>query len=160
MAGRIQYQRPTSTRSCCRVMVVMLMLTGMAGCAGRTLTAGNDSVEALLPASQELTRSAVIKVLSEAGYTVDAAEDARVLKTEYREEIRGPWDRLVVYRFGTIRSWVEVSMVAETDATRIRIDVYCEGKDSLFASWHPYETPLRQQATTHLREVRKTLDLL
>jgi hypothetical protein len=142
------------------VMVLLLAVTAMTACAGRHTERPTDSAEALLPATAELVRSAVIKVLAEAGYSVNVEEDGRLLKTGYRQEIRGLWDWLVVYRFGTIRSWVEVIMAPETDAMRVKIDVYCEGKDSLVGTWRPYDTPLPQQAGTHLRDVQKTLDLL
>lgn len=142
------------------VLLVFLAVSSTVGCAGHSAPRSTDSAEALLPTTEDLARSAVIKVLAEAGYTVDVAEDGHMLKTEYRQEIRGLWDWLVVYRFGTIRSWVEVVMAPETDATRVKIDVFCEGKDSLFASWRPYDTPLPQQAGQHLRDVRKSLDLL
>lgn len=157
---RITVRRIDLTRWSRQFTVVLLLIVCTAGCAGHSSRPANDSVEALLPSSEELTRSAVTKVLAEAGYTVNMEEGGRLLKTGYRQEIRGLWDWLVVYRFGTIRSWVEVTMSPESDATRIRIDVYCEGKNSLLASWRPYETPLPQQAATHLRQIQQTLDLL
>jgi hypothetical protein len=139
-------------------MLLLLFATACATGGSRTPT---DSAEAVFPTSEELTRAAVVKVLSEGGYTVKVEDDGRRIETDYRREIRSIWDRLVVYRFGTVRSWVEVRIMPEDEAsTRVQIDVFCEGKDSLFGSWRAYDTPLPQRASTHLRQMRATLDLL
>jgi len=90
--------------------------------------------------------------------TVD--EPAGLIRTDYREETDGPWDGLLVYRFGTIRSWVEATIAPESDSVRVKIDVFVEGKDSLLGSWQPFEAPLPQRAATHLRQVRNALALL
>lgn len=139
----------------------MLLLTFATACATGASRIPTDSAEAVFPTSEALTRAAVVKVLSEGGYEVNVEDDGRRIETNYREEIRSIWDRLVVYRFGTIRSWVEVRIMPEDQAsTRVKIDVFCEGKDSLFGSWRAYDTPLPQRASTHLRQMRATLELL
>jgi hypothetical protein len=141
----------------CAILPVMFATA----CATGTSLAPTDSAEAVFPTSEELTRAAVVKVLSEGGYTVKVENDGRRVETDFRREIRSIWDRLVVYRFGTIRSWVEVRIMPQDEAsTRVTIDVFCEGKDSLFGSWRAYDTPLPQRASTHLRQMRATLDLL
>jgi len=114
----------------------LLSILLAAACATGASRAPMDSAEAIFPTSQELTRTAVVKVLSENGYSVKIGEDGHLIQTGYRQEISSLWDWLVVYRFGTIRSWVEIRLVPEDNSTtRVKIDVYCEGKDSLFGSW-------------------------
>jgi len=141
----------------CALLLVMFATA----CATGASRAPTDSAEAVFPTSEELTRAAVVKVLSEGGYTVKVEDDGRRIETDYRQEIRSIWDRLVVYRFGTIRSWVEVRLMPEDDtSTRVKIEVFCEGKVSLFGSWRAYDTPLPQRASTHLRQMRATLELL
>ena len=103
---------------------------------------------------------AVVKILVEQGYDVTIEEAGRFIRTEYRKETDGPWDVLVVFRFGTIRSWVEATVAAESEVTRVKIDVFVEGKDRLLGAWRPFDAPLPQAAATHLRQVRKTLALL
>lgn len=139
----------------------LLTIVFTTACATGASRPPTDSAEAVFPTSQELTRAAVVKVLSENGYDVTVEEDGRLIETDYRQEIGGPWDWLVVSRFGTIRSWVEVRLMPEDESsTRVKIDVYCEGKASLFGSWRAYDTPLPQRAGTHLRQMQATLETL
>ena len=138
-------------------VVLVLALTA---CAGRSERVASDSAEAVLLATEERTRTALVQVLIENGYEVTVDQDGARIRTGYREETDGPWDRLLVYRFGTIRSWVEATIAPDSEATRVKIDVFAEGKDSWLGSWKAFEAPLPQRAVTHLRQVRKALALL
>lgn len=134
----------------------------MVSCATTRPPGGRDSVESVLVAPQDQVRAAVIQVLTEAGYEVGGEDQpVRDLSTGYRQEIDSPWDWLLFYRFGVSRSRVEATIIPENEtATRLIVQVTYEGKDSLFASWRLYETPLPQSAANHLRLVKKALGLL
>jgi hypothetical protein len=110
--------------------------------------------------TEERVREAVLKVLAENGYEVRLDEAGGLIRTGYREETDGPWNGLLVHGFGTIRSWVEATIAPESEATRVKIDVFVESKDRLLGSWHPYEAPVPQRASTHLQQIRKLLALL
>jgi hypothetical protein len=153
-------QRPAWCREGHSLLAASLIVISLVGCAGASPRPVSDSAEALFPTTEELARAAVVKVLAENGYGVTVDEAARLIRTDYRQETDGPWDRLLVYRFGTIRSWVEATIVPESDSIRVKIDVFVEGKDRLLGSWQPFEAPLPQRAATHLWQVQKTLALL
>jgi hypothetical protein len=158
---KVDQERTSGHRASRYLRAVVLPILFATACATGASRAPTDSAEAVFPTSQELTRAVVVKVLSENGYNVTIEEDGRLIQTGYRQEIGGPWDWLVVYRFGTLRSWVEVRLLPEEESsTHVKVDVYCEGKDSLFGPWRAYDTPLPQRAGTHLRQMRATLELL
>jgi len=141
---------------------VLAVAALMISCATTQTQGGPDSVEAVLVAPQNQVRAAVVQVLTEAGYEV-GGEDLPdpVLSTGYRQEIDGPWNWLLVSRFGVSRSRVHTTIIPENEtATRLIIQVTYESKGSLFGFWRPYETPLQQSAVNQLRLVRNTLGLL
>lgn len=134
----------------------------MSGCATAQTPTRPDSVEAVLAAPQNLVRSAVVRVLTDAGYEVGEEDQPdRVLSKDYRQEIDSPWDSLLASPFGVSRSRVQVSIIPENDTTtRLLIQVNFESNGGLFASWRPYETPLPQSAANQLRLIRNMLGLL
>lgn len=142
--------------------VVIGLAVLLAGCAATPAPKSQDSVEAILAASEDWVRAAVVQVLEKQGYTVTrTGQEAGVLRTGYRREIAGPWDWLLRSRFGVGRSRVEVMIAPETQQeTHLVILIPYEGKDGLMASWRPYETPLPQSAANSLRLLRNTLGLL
>jgi hypothetical protein len=130
------------------------------GCA----TAGPtpDTAESVLAAPADQVKMALIQVLREGGYEVDEDDFEELkLETPYRQEMVAPWNWILKRRFGVSRTWLEATIKAESDTTtRLTIQVTHEGKDSLFTSWKPYETPLRQSADNQIRLVRNALGLL
>ncbi len=145
-----------------RGMGILAAAALMIGCSTTRPAGTSDSGEAVLVASHDRVKAAVIQVLTEGGYEVSEGDrQDQVLSTGYRQEIASPWDWLVVHRFGTGRSRVDATILPESETTtRLIIDVAYEGKDSLFFSWSPYETPLPQSAANQLRLVRNALGLL
>jgi hypothetical protein len=142
-----------------RRCILMVLLAGLAGCAG-AVRLPSDSAETVLAAKAEPTRSALIKVLEENGYAVRTGKEGGLLRTSYRREMSGPWNGLLVSRFGTVRTWVEATVAEEGDTTRVKIEVFCDGKEGLFRLWRRYETPLPEQAATRVWQLQKALDLL
>ena len=143
-------------------MSILAAAALMIGCSTTRPAGTSDFVEVVLAASHDRVNAAVIQVLTEGAYEVSEGDrQDQALSTGYRQEIASPWNWLVVHRFGTGRSRVDATILPESQtATRLIIDVAYEGKDSLFFSWSPYETPLPQSAANQLRLVRNTLGLL
>jgi hypothetical protein len=151
---------PRACRQLGPLIVAVVLVLLASGCTGSRSRSASDSAEAVLATTEDRARAALVKILKESGYSVTIRERGRLIRSEYRREIRSPWNGLIIYRFGTIRTWVEATVAPEADATRVKITVFCDGKDGLFASWRRYETPLPQQAATHLRQVKQILELL
>lgn len=102
----------------------------------------------------------VVLVLTADGYEVEQ-EDDQTLTTGYREEIRGPWDGLLRWRFGTGRSRVDAVVTpADARTSRLRLHVHYEGKDGLFTAWEDSPTPMPQSAHNQLRLIKNGLHLL
>lgn len=119
-----------------------------------------DVVDVTLPAPADQVRTAVIRVLTNGGYEVEQEADQH-LKTGYREEIRGPWDGLLRWRFGTGRSRVHAVVTpADEQTSRLRLDVQYEGKDGLFTRWEESPTALPQSAQNQLRLIKNALHIL
>ncbi|HEX9154189.1 MAG TPA: hypothetical protein VF819_01425 [Nitrospira sp.] len=113
-----------------------------------------------LPAPVENVRAAVIQVLTDGGYDVDRRDDES-LSTGYREEISGPWDWLLRWRFGTGRSRVEARVTSATEqSTRLWLNVLYEGKDGIFTNWEDSPTALPQSAENQLRLIKNALQIL
>jgi hypothetical protein len=142
-----------------RVLLAALVTASVA-CAGPTIDHEPDFVDVTLSAPPDEVRAAVIQVLTADGYDVDQADD-ETLTTGYREETRGPWDGLLRWRFGTGRSRVDaVVTAADAQTSRLRLQVYYEGKDGLFTRWEESPTPLPQSADNQLRIIKNALHLL
>ena len=138
----------------------IVLLVSFLGCAGQQIPHEPDIVDVTVPASADKVTEAVIQVLTEAGYEVD--EDAEQhLTTGYREEMRGPWNWLLHWRFGTGRSLVDalVTPVSEQN-TRLRLHVSYEGKDGIGSTWEESPTSLPQNAENQLRLIKHKLKLL
>jgi hypothetical protein len=142
-----------------RLLLVSLIVATSA-CAGPTIPHEPDVVDVTLPAPAEEVRTAVTQVLKDGGYDVDWKDDEN-LTTGYREEIRGPWDWLLRWRFGTGRSRVNASVTpAMEQNTRLRLHVQYEGKDGLFTKWEDSPTALPQSAANQLRLIKNMLHIL
>jgi len=119
-----------------------------------------DVVDVTLPVPAEQVRTAVIQVLENGGYEVEQKDDQN-LTTGYRQEIRGPWDWLLRWRFGTSRSRVDALVTPATEQdTRLRLHVLYEGKDGLFTKWEDSPTALPQSAENQLRLIKNALHIL
>ena len=146
------------TSHCLRFLAAFSLLAP--ACAGPPIPHEPDIVDVALPAPAEQVRTAVIQVLTDGGYEVEQ-EDDQNLRTGYREEISGPWDGLLRWRFGTGRSRVNaVVTAADEQGTRLRLHVQYEGKDGLFIRWEDSPTALPQSAENQLRLIKNALHIL
>lgn len=138
----------------------LLLLVGFLGCAGQQIPIEPDIVDVTIQAPADKVTAAVIQILTEGGYDVDE-ENEQHLTTGYRKEIRGPWNWLLHWRFGTGRSLVDalVTPVSE-QSTRLRLHISYEGKDGIGSTWEESPTPLPQSAENQLRLIKNKLELL
>jgi hypothetical protein len=117
-------------------------------------------VDVTLSAPPDEVRAVLIQVLTDGGYDVEQEGDDN-WTTGYRRETRSPWDWLLRWRFGTGRSRVNAVLTApDSQTSRLRLQVYYEGKDGLFTQWEDSPTPLPQSATNQLRLIKHALHLL
>jgi hypothetical protein len=141
-------------------LLLTALIVGATACAGPTIPHEPDVVDVTLPAPAEQVRTAVIQVLTDGGYDVDRQDDQN-LTTAYREEISGPWDWLLRWRFGTGRSRVDALVTPATEQdTRLRLHVQYEGKDGIFTRWEDSPTALPQSAENQLRLIKNALHIL
>ena len=141
-------------------LLLAAIIVGATACAGPTIPHEPDVVDITLPAPAEQVRTAVIQVLTDGGYDVDRQDDQN-LTTAYREEISGPWDWLLRWRFGTGRSRVDALVTPATEQdTRLRLHVQYEGKDGIFTRWEDSPTALPQSAENQLRLIKNALHIL
>ena len=147
------------TSRCLRFLAALSLLAS-AACAGPPLPHAPDIVDVTLATSADHVRIAVIQVLTDGGYEVEQTDDQN-LTTGYREEIRGPWDGLLGWRFGTGRSRVDALVTAaDEQSTRLRLHVLYEGKDGLFTRWEELPTAVPQSAANQLRLIKNALHIL
>jgi len=143
-----------------RLIRNVLLLTTIAGCAGGPPPPAPDVMEVRLEASADKVQTAVTDVLTQGGYTVEQEEGGNVT-TGMRQEVRGPWNGLLRWRFGVGKSRVEARIVPQDDnTTRLRLQVFYRGKDGLFDRWEDAETPLPQSAANEIRLIKNALRLL
>jgi hypothetical protein len=129
-------------------------------CAGPPIPHEPDVIDVTLSAPADEVRTVLVQVLTDGGYEVDQEGDEH-WTTGYRQEIRGPWDGLLRWRFGTGRSRVDALLTApDSQTSRLRLQVYFEGKDGLFTRWEESPTPLPQSADNQLRLIKNALHLL
>jgi hypothetical protein len=141
-------------------LLFALPLLACVACAGPIIPHDPDVIDVTLPAPADDVRSAVIQVLVDGGYEVDRQDDQN-LTTGYRQEISGPWDGLLRWRFGTGRSRVHALVTpADEQQTRLRLDVQYEGKDGIFTRWEDSPSALPQSANNQLRLIKNALQIL
>ena len=104
-------------------LLLPVALIASGACSGPFIPQEPDIVDVTLYAPAHQVRTAVIQVLTDGGYEVQR-EDDHTVATSYREEIRGPWDGLLRWRFGTGRSRVDAMV---TDVPRRSIANICGG---------------------------------
>lgn len=142
------------------ILASLVLLTAMTGCAGGPPAPEPDVVEVILAAPADKVNTAVADVLTQGGYSVDQDEAGNVT-TGMRQEVRGPWNGLLRWRFGVGKSRVEARVVPQDDnSTRLRLQVFYRGKDGLFDTWEEAETPLPQSAANEVRLIKNALRLL
>ncbi len=141
-------------------LATILFITATVGCAGGPSAPEPDVMEVTLEAPADKVKTAVTDVLTQGGYTVDQNEAGNVT-TGMRQEVRGPWNGLLRWRFGVGKSRVEARVVPQDEsATRLRLQVFYRGKDGLFDTWEDAETPLPQSAANEIRLIKNALRLL
>jgi hypothetical protein len=147
--------------SCTRFLGLLLAsCMWLGGCSAVQPAPDPDVIDVTLPTPAEEVKLALTEVLTAEGYDVDQ-QDADMLVTGAREEIQGPWDWLLRWRFGVGKSRVEAKVTAlETDSSRMRLQVFHRSKDGIFDAWQEAETPLPQSAINQVRLVKNRLHLL
>ncbi|HJU04127.1 MAG TPA: hypothetical protein VJ692_03175 [Nitrospiraceae bacterium] len=141
---------------------VLLCAALLSGCATGRDEPTSTSIEVVLPSSEEQVRAALIQVLTEDGYPVRRrAEEERVIVTGYRDETGGPWNQLLVSRFGVDRSRIDATLTPENEQeTRVAVHVTYEAKRYPWSSWQKATPPLQHNAATQVRRVKRLLGLL
>lgn len=143
-----------------RILSLALLVIWASACAGPPIPHEPDVIDVTLHATSDQVTTAVTQVLTEGGYIVDRT-DAENLTTGYREEISGPWDWLLRWRFGTGRSRVDALVTsASEDSSRLRLHVRHEGKDGIFTRWEDSPTATPQSAENQLRLIKNVLQIL
>lgn len=143
-----------------RILSLALLVIWTSACAAPPIPHDPDVIDVMLPAPADRVKTAVMRVLIEGGYDVDRKDDES-LTTGYRNEISGPWDWLLRWRFGTGRSRVEALVTpASEQSSRLRLNVLYEGKDGIFTRWEDSPTALPQSAQNQLRLIKNALQLL
>lgn len=143
-----------------RMIAPLLFAIAVAGCAGGPAAPELDVMEVTLEAPADKVQTAVADVLTQGGYSVDQDESGNVT-TGMRQEVRGPWNNLLRWRFGVGKSRVEARIVRQdVSTTRLRLQVFYRGKDGIFDTWQDAETPLPQSAANEIRLIKNALRLL
>lgn len=143
-----------------RTVPVLFLAVLLIGCSSTPEPHQPDAVDVTLTASLDDVRTAVAQVLTNGGYDVEW-KDEHHLSTGYRDETGGPWNWLLYWRFGTVKSRVEALITPWPDeTTRLRLQVLSKGKDGLFTQWETAPSGLPQSAGNQLRLVKNALHLL
>jgi hypothetical protein len=143
------------------VAMAFLLAAVLTGCGGKLPQPYEaDTIDVMLPVPIEYVRTAVTQILLDGGYDVEW-EDDQTLTTDYRDETGGPWNWLLHWRFGTVKSRVEAIVTPSNDeATRLRLQVLSKGKDGIFRQWESAPSGLPQTAENHLRLIKNALHIL
>lgn len=143
-----------------RRIAPVLLAIAVVGCAGGPVAPEPDVMEVTLEAPADKVQTAVTDVLTQGGYSVDQDEAGNVT-TGTRQEVGGPWNGLLRWRFGVGKSWVEARIVRQDESTtRLRLQVFYRGKDGIFDTWQDAETPLPQSSANEIRLIKNALRLL
>jgi hypothetical protein len=144
-----------------RMTITMAALAAIfIGCSSSPHPTEPDRIDVTLAAPTDRVKQAVSDVLTRGGYDVEWT-DEQTVSTGYREEDPGPWDWMLRWRFGTMKSRVEAVVTPATgQTTRLRLDVVSEGKDGLFTSWEEVQSAVPQSSENQLRLIKNALHLL
>ncbi|MEX5219977.1 MAG: hypothetical protein AB7G68_16305 [Nitrospiraceae bacterium] len=142
------------------LLVTVGVFMWLGACSSMQTVPDRDVISATLPAPAEEVTPALVDVLASEGYDVDA-EDTETLTTGWREEIRGPWDWLLRWRFGVGKTRVKAKVISEaSDRTHISVQVFHFSKDGILDHWEEADSPLRQSAANQVRLLKNRLHIL
>ncbi|UVT17025.1 MAG: hypothetical protein H8K04_05580 [Nitrospira sp.] len=145
-------------KDCLAIVVIAAFAFGCSSTPRATIEP--DVVDVTLPVPADQVKAAVTKVLKDDDYDVNW-KDGSQLQADYRDEQPSIWDWLVKGRFGVVRSRAEASVTPETDkATRLRLQILSEGKQTMFDSWGPTAPQVPQSAENKLRLIRNELKIV
>lgn len=137
-------------------LVSVLLLTGMGGTASALEP---DVIDVKLSAPADKVKSAVTEVLTESGYDVRWKNDT-TLETDLREE-SGGLDSLYYCCWGVVKSRVQATVTPGADqTTQLRLQVFAQGKRTIFESFAPIETPVPESAANQLRLIKNKLKIV
>ncbi len=143
-----------------RTASVLVSATLFIGCVSMPQPYETDGIDVMLSAQANDVRAAVAHILTDGGYEVQW-KDEETLSTGYRDETGGPWNGLLHWRFGTVKSRVEALITPQPDeTTRLRLQVLSKGKDGIFTPWDTAPSGLPQSAGNQLRLIKNALHLL
>ena len=143
-----------------RYLLLIFAVTTGVGCAAVHPAPDADVIDLTLHAPAERIRSALVDILHSSGYEIQE-ENADTVTTASRREIGGPWNWLLSWRFGVIKSRVEAKIISlEQDSTRLRLQVFPRTKDGILDSWVDAESPLPQSAANQVRRLKNSLQIL
>lgn len=143
-----------------RYLLLLGAVTTGAGCASVHPAPDPDVMDLTLPAPAESIKNALIDILRSSGYEVQE-ENFDTVTTGSRREIGGPWNWLLNWRFGVMKSRVEAKIIPlEQDSTRLRLQVFPRSKDGILDSWTEAESPLPLSAANQVRRLKNSLQIL
>jgi hypothetical protein len=142
-----------------RYLLICAVTTG-AGCSSVHPAPDADVMDLTLPAPAENIKSALIDILRSSDYEIQE-ETSDTVTTGTRRETGGPWNWLLSWRFGVMKSRVEAKIIAlEQDSTRLRLQVFPRSKDGILDSWTEAESPLPLSAANQVRRLKNSLQIL
>jgi len=145
-------------KDCLAIVVIAAFAFGCSSAPRATIEP--DVVDVTLPVPADQVKAAVTKVLKDDDYDLNW-KDGSQLQADYRDEQPSIWDWLVKGRFGVVRSRAEASVTPETDkATRLRLQILSEGKQTMFDSWGPTAPQVPQSAENKLRLIKNELKIV
>ncbi|MDK2742934.1 MAG: hypothetical protein H8K03_17715 [Nitrospira sp.] len=145
-------------KDCLAIVVIAAFAFGCSSAPRATIEP--DVVDVTLPVPADQVKAAVTKVLKDDDYDVNW-KDGSQLQADYRDEQSSIWDWLLKGRFGVVRSRAEASVTPETDkATRLRLQILSEGKQTMFDSWGPTAPQVPQSAENKLRLIKNELKIV
>jgi len=136
----------------------LMLLTGFGGTAQALEP---DKIHVQLNASPDKVKQAVVEVLTNSGYTDIAWKDGSTLKTGYREEFESV--HLWMYRccWGVVKSRVEASVTPGAgQTTELNLQVFAEGKRTLWEGYTPVKTPYPESSDNQLRLIKNKLHIV
>ena len=145
-----------------RLLLFISALGAVIGCTSTHLPLPPypDIMDVTLSAPSEQVKGALIHILRAGGYDVDEDNSASITSGP-RREIGGPWDWLLRWRFGVIKSRVEATVTPlEENTTRLRLQVFPRSKDGILDTWEDAESPLPQNAANQVRLLKNALQIL
>jgi hypothetical protein len=139
-------------------IVSIMLLTGFVGAAHALEP---DVIQVQLNAPPDKVKQAVEEVLTDSGYTDVVWKDGSTLKTGYREEFESPL--LGMYRccWGVIKSRAKATVTPGAEqTTELRLEVFAEGKRTLWESYAPVKTPYPESSENQLRLIKNKLKIV